>query len=64
MALTYDTLQNDTIAAIATGITESGIGIIRISADRTPLQWETVFAGGGTEAMFFPHGNRAPSISV
>lgn len=31
MALTYDTLQNDTIAAIATGITESGIGIIRIS---------------------------------
>ena len=31
MALTFDTLRNDTIAAIATGITESGIGIIRIS---------------------------------
>ena len=31
MALTYNTDQNDTIAAIATGISESGIGIIRVS---------------------------------
>ena len=31
MALTYNSQQNETIAAIATGISESGIGIIRIS---------------------------------
>ena len=31
MALTFDSLQSDTIAAIATGLSESGIGIIRVS---------------------------------
>lgn len=31
MALTFDKVQNQTIAAIATGMSESGIGIIRIS---------------------------------
>ena len=31
MALTHDHLQTDTIAAIATAMSEAGIGIIRIS---------------------------------
>ena len=31
MALTFDHVQSDTIAAIATAISESGIGIVRIS---------------------------------
>lgn len=31
MALTFDRDQNDTIAAIATGMSEAGIGIVRIS---------------------------------
>lgn len=31
MALTFDHIQNDTIAAIATAMSEAGIGIIRIS---------------------------------
>ena len=31
MALQYDHLQTDTIAAIATAMSEAGIGIIRIS---------------------------------
>ena len=36
MALTFDHLQNDTIAAIATAMAESGIGIIRISGPNAP----------------------------
>ena len=31
MALTFDHVQSDTIAAVATAISESGIGIVRIS---------------------------------
>ncbi|MBQ4304144.1 MAG: hypothetical protein II774_06575, partial [Lachnospiraceae bacterium] len=31
MALTFDRLTKDTIAAIATAMSESGIGIVRIS---------------------------------
>ena len=31
MALTFDRDQNDTVAAIATGMSEAGIGIVRIS---------------------------------
>ena len=34
MALTFDQDQKDTIAAIGTGLTEAGIGIVRISGSR------------------------------
>lgn len=34
MALTFNEDRNDTIAAIATGLTESGIGIIRVSGPK------------------------------
>ncbi len=35
MALTFDMVQNETIAAIATAMSESGIGIIRISGPKS-----------------------------
>lgn len=38
MALTFDKIQSDTIAAIATAVSESGIGIIRVSGpDAIPI---------------------------
>ena len=36
MALMYDHVQADTIAAIATAMSEAGIGIIRISGPSDP----------------------------
>lgn len=43
MALTFDQLQSDTIAAIATGLSESGIGIIRISGPDALLIGDKLF---------------------
>lgn len=52
------TTQTDTIAAIATGLTESGIGIIRISGPQSYEIIQSIFVNGKGKSPVLEHSHR------
>ncbi len=51
MALTFDQVQNETIAAIATAMSESGIGIIRVSGPESALVVSKIYRNAKMEKV-------------